>query len=379
MAVGGPAGIERVLVVDDDEPLAKVMARVLRSRGFECDVALTGAEARRLLETKDYAVALLDVRLPDESGYGLLEEMRATRPNTAVVMISGVDDPELGKAALEQGAFAYHVKPVGATQLYLLVVNNLQRRKLEMDHRASLDRLEGIVAERVDQMRRAAELQAGMLPASPYKEDGFEVAAHLTAAREISGDFYDWYRATNGRLAVTLGDVMGKGLPASLMMATARAALRGVAGVEPLEAGIKQAAAVMSTALEVNHAYVTVFHCTFDPKTGSVEYVDAGHGHARLLRGATGQELLPQRSAPIGIFPDTQFLVGKATLEPGDSLVVFSDGLLDLRPDLATKDVQLPSDARRAGTAQEMVDILARGARERDLFDDVTVLALKRL
>ncbi|TMF50549.1 MAG: response regulator [Chloroflexi bacterium] len=372
-------GTERVLVVDDDEPLAKVMARVLRSRGFECDFALTGSEARRLLEAKDYAVALLDVRLPDESGYGLLEELRATRPNTAVVMISGVDDPELGKAALEHGAFAYHVKPVGATQLYLLVVNNLQRRSLEMDHRASLDRLEGMVAERVDQMRRAAELQAGMLPASPLKEDGFEVAAHLTPAREISGDFYDWYRATNGRLAVTLGDVMGKGLPASLMMATARAALRGASEVEPLEAGIKQAAGVMSAALEVNHAYVTVFHCKFDPRTGSVEYVDAGHGHARLLRGATGQELLPQRSAPIGIFPDTQFLVGRATLEPGDSLVVFSDGLLDLRPDLATKDVRLPSDARRAATAQEMVDILARGARDRDLFDDVTVLALKRL
>jgi len=372
-------GTERVLVVDDDEPLAKVMARVLRSRGFECDVALTGSEARRLLEAKDYAVALLDVRLPDESGYGLLEELRATRPNTAVVMISGVDDPELGKAALEHGAFAYHVKPVGATQLYLLVVNNLQRRSLEMDHRASLDRLEGMVAERVDQMRRAAELQAGMLPASPLKEDGFEVAAHLTPAREISGDFYDWYRATNGRLAVTLGDVMGKGLPASLMMATARAALRGASEVEPLDAGIKQAAGVMSAALEVNHAYVTVFHCKFDPRTGSVEYVDAGHGHARLLRGATGQELLPQRSAPIGIFPDAQFLVGRTTLEPGDSLVVFSDGLLDLRPDLATKDVHLPHEVRRAATAQEMVDILAHGARERELFDDVTVLALKRL
>jgi serine phosphatase RsbU (regulator of sigma subunit) len=372
-------GTERVLVVDDDEPLARVMARILRSRGFECDVALTGSDARRLLEGKDYAVALLDVRLPDESGYGLLEELRATRPNTAVVMISGVDDPELGKAALEHGAFAYHVKPVGATQLYLLVVNNLQRRSLEMDHRASLDRLEGMVAERVDQMRRAAELQAGMLPASPLKEDGFEVAAHLTPAREISGDFYDWYRATNGRLAVTLGDVMGKGLPASLMMATARAALRGAAFVEPLEAAIRQAAEVMSAALEVNHAYVTVFHCTFDPKTGNVEYVDAGHGHARLLRGGTGQELLPERSAPIGIFPDTQFVVGRATLEPGDSLVIFSDGLLDLRPDLATKDVQLPSDARRAATAQEMVDILAHGAREKELFDDVTVLALKRL
>ncbi|TMD74122.1 MAG: response regulator [Chloroflexi bacterium] len=379
MALAGSKVTERVLVVDDDEPLARVMARTLRSRGFECDVALTAAEARGLFETGDYAVALLDVRLPDESGYGLLEELRSTRPDTAVVMISGVDDAELGKAALEHGAFAYHVKPVGATQLYLLVVNNLRRRSLELDNRANLDRLEGLVAERMEQMQRAAELQAGMLPVSPFKENGFEVAAHLIAAREISGDFYDWYRAGGDRIAVTLGDVMGKGLPASLMMATARAALRGVAGVAPLEAGVRQAADVMSAALEVNHAYVTVFHCTFDPRTGQLDYVDAGHGHARLLRGAKGQELLPHRSAPIGIFPDTQFVAGSVSLEPGDSLVVFSDGLLDLRPDLATKEVQLPYEARRAGTAQEMVDILAHGGRDKELFDDVTVLALRRL
>jgi len=172
---------------------------------------------------------------------------------------------------------------------------------------------------------------------------------------------------------------MGKGLIASLMMATARAALRGAAGVEPLGAAINQAASVMGGALEANHAYVTVFHCTFDPRSGALEYVDAGHGHARLLRGATGQELLPQRSAPIGIFPDTTFAVGSVTMNPGDSLVVFSDGLLDLRPDLATKDVQLPFEARRAGSAQEMVDVLASGARGRDLFDDVTIVALKRL
>ena len=370
---------ERVLVVDDDEALARVMARTLRSRGFDCDVALNGAEARKLLDAGDYAVALLDVRLPDESGYGLLEELRSRRPDIAVVMISGVDDPELGTAAIEHGAFAYHVKPVGATQLYLIVVNNLRRRSLEMEHRASLDRLEGMVAERTEEMRRAAALQAGMLPATPFNGDGFELAAHFTAAREISGDFYDWYALADGRVAVTLGDVMGKGLPASLMMATARASLRGVAGVEPLDAGVKQASAVMSAALEVNHAYVTVFHSTYDPRTGDLQYVDAGHGHARVLRGATGQEVLGERSAPIGVFADTQYVCGRARLDPGDSLVVFSDGLLDLRPDLATKDVPLPYDARRARTAQEMVDALAQGAASRELTDDVTVLALKRV
>jgi serine phosphatase RsbU (regulator of sigma subunit) len=93
----------------------------------------------------------------------------------------------------------------------------------------------------------------------------------------------------------------------------------------------------------------------------------------------TGQEGLPLRSSPIGVFPDTKFGVGTVTLNPQDTLVVFSDGLLDLRPDLATKDVQLPYEARRAGTAQELVDVLAHGSKNHDLFDDVTVLALRRV
>ena len=374
-----PESSQRILVVDDEESLAKVMARTLRSRGFECDIALDGAQARQLFESQDYALALLDVRLPDESGYGLLEELRAKRPDTAVVMVSGVDDPELGRAAMEHGAYAYHVKPVGATQLYLLVVNNLRRRGLEIDGRTTMRRLESMVEERSEELRRAARLQAGMLPPSPYRGEGFELAAHFTAAKEISGDFYDWHHATDDRLTITLGDVMGKGLPAALMMATARAALRGASAIEPMEAGIKKAAEVMAAALEVDHAYVTVFQCSFDPKTGELRYVDAGHGHARILRGAGGQELMPERSAPIGIFPDSRYLVGTVTLEPGDTLVVFSDGLLDLRPDLATRDVLLPYEARRAATAQEMVDILADGARDRELFDDVTIVALRRL
>lgn len=379
MPVSGEAGSERLLVVDDDEALARVMARNLRGRGFECDVALSGAEARKLLETQQYALALLDVRLPDESGYGLLEHLRAIRPDTAVVMISGVDDADLGKAALEHGANAYFVKPVGATQLYLLVVGNIRRRSHELKQRESVDRLQGIVEQRSDQMRRAAQLQSGMLPASPLIEEGYEIAAHFTAAREISGDFYDWYRSDDAHITLSLGDVMGKGVTASLVMATARAALRGVAGVAPLDSGVKQAAGVMAVALEVNQAYVTLFHCRFEPGSGAVEYVDAGHGHARVLRANDGQELLPARSAPIGMFPDTEFATGKVNLAPGDALVVFSDGLLDLRPDLGIRDVQLPLEARQAATAQELVDFLARGARDRELSDDVTVLALKRV
>ena len=369
----------RTLIVDDEEALAKVMQRTLRSRGFESDVAFSGAAARQLIDTNDYALALLDVKLPDESGYGLLGELRAKHPDTAVVMISGVDDPELGKAAVEHGAYAYFVKPVGATELYLAVVNAFRRRSMELDYRANLRRLESLVAERTEQMAKAAKVQSGLLPPSPLIGAGFELAAHFAPAREISGDFYDWSLTDQRRLVVTLGDVMGKGLPAAILMATVRAALRASAQAGAVEEGVKMAAGVMAAALEVNQAYVTLFHGLFDATSGELNYIDAGHGHARLVCGPGGQELLTQRGAPIGLLPDISFTPGRVILNPGDTLVVFSDGLLDLRPDLATKDVPLPVGARRAAHAQEMVDILAAGSRDRDLPDDVTVLALRRL
>jgi DNA-binding NarL/FixJ family response regulator len=370
---------QRVLIVEDEPALAKAMARTMKSRGFQADVALTGAEARQFFNGVEYGLVLMDIRLPDESGYGLLDELNKKSPRPAVVMISGVDDPELGRAAVDHGAYGYYVKPVGATELYLAAVNALRRRGVELEYGTNLKRLESMVAERSTQMARAAALQAGMLPASPFKGEGFEIAAHFTPAREISGDFYDWHQPDPRFVAVTLGDVMGKGLPAAIMMATVRAALRGAVRVENLEEGVLLAAKVMSTALEVNHAFVTLFHAVYETDTGDLHYIDAGHGYARLLRGMTGQELLSQRSAPIGIFPDSKFEVGTAHLNQGDTLVVFSDGLIDLRPDLATRDVPLPYDARRSGTAQELVDIMAQDARIGVLADDVTVLAMRRL
>ena len=174
MRVNAPAALPRLLIVDDEEPLAKVMGRTLLSRGFESDIALTAAQARERFEATDYAVALLDVRLPDESGYGLLEELRSRRPDIAVVMISGVDDPELGRAAVEHGAYGYLVKPVGATALYLTVVNALRRRSLELDYHANLQRLEAMVGERAEQMRRAVELQ---VDAAAFSIEGRRVRA----------------------------------------------------------------------------------------------------------------------------------------------------------------------------------------------------------
>src|SRR5207249_6612435 len=106
---------------------------------------------------------------------------------------------------------------------------------------------------------------------------------------------------------------MGKGLPAAMMMATVRAALRASAQVEDLEQSVRLAARIMEAPLEGNQAFVTVFHGVFDITSGDIHYIDAGHGHARILRGSTGQENLSLRGAPIGMFPDTEFTIGWRT------------------------------------------------------------------
>src|SRR5258708_35856561 len=145
MASGDGGAGQRLLIVEDEQALANAMARTLRSRGFQADIALTGAEARERFAALDYALWLMDIRLPDESGYGLLEELHKKRPAPAVVMISGVDDPELGKAAVEHGAYGYYVKPVGATEMDLAAVNALRRRALQLPDRPHLERLATVV------------------------------------------------------------------------------------------------------------------------------------------------------------------------------------------------------------------------------------------
>src|SRR5258706_16436376 len=103
MASGDGGAGQRLLIVEDEQALANAMARTLRSRGFVADIALTGAEARERFAAVDYALVLMDIRLPDESGYGLLEELHKKRPAPAGGVISGGDDPGLGKGSVGRG------------------------------------------------------------------------------------------------------------------------------------------------------------------------------------------------------------------------------------------------------------------------------------
>jgi putative two-component system response regulator len=139
---------DSILVVDDSEPIRTLVSDLLRRDGYACATAASAAGARRLLAEHEFALILCDVGMPGESGIELLRDVLTQHPDTAAMMVTGLDDPELTETARELGVYGYVLKPFRAGQLSIDVANALRRRRLEIENRAHRGRLEHLVAER---------------------------------------------------------------------------------------------------------------------------------------------------------------------------------------------------------------------------------------
>lgn len=144
-----------VLIVDDEEQVRAMLKRLLGRAGHETWEAGNCSEAEEAMETHDFAVALVDVNLPGSSGLDLTKQIVASHPNTAVIMVTGIDDPVVAASALESGAYGYLVKPFKSSQFAITRTNALIRRRLEMDNRAHLANVETRVIERTQQLQKA--------------------------------------------------------------------------------------------------------------------------------------------------------------------------------------------------------------------------------
>ncbi|MEY2571595.1 MAG: cyclic di-GMP phosphodiesterase [Acidimicrobiaceae bacterium] len=150
------------LVVDDDEQLASVLNRLLSREGYVCTIASNAAQARARLAESRFAVALIDVMMPGESGLELAADLLAHTPDLAVVMVTGVDDPHLAELALESGAYGYVVKPFRPSQVVITVANAGRRRCLEIERRLYRQQLHRRVDDQAadldDALRQLKEL-----------------------------------------------------------------------------------------------------------------------------------------------------------------------------------------------------------------------------
>ena len=175
----------------------------------------------------------------------------------------------------------------------------------------------------------AREIQQAMLPSGRFSAPGVETAGFSRPANTVGGDFYDILPLDNGRLAIAVGDVAGKGSPAALLMALLLAMMRTLID-ERLEPGeLVSRLNVQVSRHAPGTRFITLFYGVFDPHSGELTYVNAGHMPPLVLRADNRIDRLTDGGIALGMFDHATYSPGRAVLNPGDLIAVYSDGITE--------------------------------------------------
>jgi serine phosphatase RsbU (regulator of sigma subunit) len=237
-----------------------------------------------------------------------------------------------------------------------------------------------------DELEVARRIQARLLPAAVPRIAGLEIAGHYDPAREIGGDYYDHIALDAARVLVVIADVSGKSVPAALIMAGFRAALvsQDLATCSPPELATRLNGFLLDS-LDPGK-FVTAFLAVLDGASGRVVYVNAGHNPPVLLRASGAHEMLSAGGTILGIMPASRYERGETTLEPGDLMALYTDGVTEAANPAAEMwgDARLVDTLRSLATApcEQLVRSIAHEVRafegEHGPTDDVTLIAVRR-
>jgi predicted ester cyclase len=184
--------------------------------------------------------------------------------------------------------------------------------------------------ERVEQeLQVARRIQHASLPEDLPALQGWQISPFYQPAREVGGDFYDLFELQDGRLGIVVGDATGHGVPAALVMASARSMLRAVAQASDTPGDVlSRVNDPLATDIPSN-MFVTCFYAILDPESGSLSYANAGHDLPYLRRHSGECEELRARGMPLGIMPGMSYEQKEVVLEGGEAALFYSDGLVE--------------------------------------------------
>jgi phosphoserine phosphatase RsbU/P len=236
-----------------------------------------------------------------------------------------------------------------------------------------------------EELKTASTIQRGLLPAAPKSIPGYTFAGANRPCRSISGDYYDFVLRPDGKIYFVIGDVSGKGITAGLMMAGLQASFRIFCKNDPPPAIL---VAELNTALKENlpqSKFVTLFLGRLDTNTGTIEYANAGHAPPLWIR-KSGVEELAETDLVLGVVTRADFFNRRLRLDPGDSLVLFTDGVSEaengegqeLSPMQFANLLSKQHGARAEEVTQALEEAVLHHVGDAPLADDVTLVVVSR-
>jgi sigma-B regulation protein RsbU (phosphoserine phosphatase) len=243
----------------------------------------------------------------------------------------------------------------------------------------------------LEDMRRelwlATEIQASLLPCAPPAVPGYDIAGSGIPAREVGGDYFDFIPARDDRLVVCLGDVSGKGLPAALLMANLQATVRGQALVDPTPSRCLGQVNTLLCRSTAPDRFATCFYGLLDPRRHVLSYGSGGHERPILATADGRLERLETADLLLSFVEGISFSEGEVSLEPGDTIVAYSDGITEALNASdeefgETRLVDLVTSHPRDSSRSLIDDVIAevrKHSEGREQSDDMTVVVLRRL
>lgn len=370
----------RRLGVLDTEPEAR-FDKVVRLAGRLLGVE--GVAVNLVDQDRTFAVASMGLDKRENPREGSFCSVAIQQPTTLVVPDASMDPRFRDTPAVRGGLRFYAGQPLTGPAGYpigALCVWGERARDLTAREQETLRTLGEWVSEELAEeaeLGRASQIQDALLPRDVPDLYGYEVAGRCLPSHRVGGDFFDWY-FVGDTLQINVADVMGKGVGAAIIGAGLRALLRGASRFNALEEAIVRAAASMENDFTATGAFATVWSGRLDPSTHTLQYVDAGHGLARILSPDGSIRQLASTGMPIGTVSSDRWTLHEDRLDPGEVLVCCSDGALDPFPDLEAAEAVLLRVAGRATSAEDLVQRLADLALVAAPADDVTFVALWR-
>jgi sigma-B regulation protein RsbU (phosphoserine phosphatase) len=385
----------RILIADDQPDVQRALALLLKGHGYVTEAVSSPDELLQVITRGEFDLLLMDLNYARDTtsgreGLDLLTHLKTMDGIPPIVVMTGWATVGIAVEAMQGGVTDFVEKPWTNDRLLEILRKQiaLGRDRRESARRAAQEtrahqQVESLFHQQEHEIAEARSIQEGFLPKDIPQLPGYEIVGAWQSARVVGGDYFDVLPFDRETLGLCIADVAGKGMPAALLMSNLQAAVRGLASPSLAP---DELCARWNTLLCRNIAFdrfITFFYAQLDGSQRELRYVNAGHNAPIVMRRDGSHHRLETGGGVLGVFPNQRFELGAISLEPGDRLVLFTDGVteagnVDGEEFGEDRLIQLLQDNRAAGAKEIQQQILSAAGEfsRHNWTDDATLLVL---